>query len=784
MASAGLVNAQESQLDTTAQSVNPTRSPLLEYRSYPLDEPFEAQPAPVSESIALEALVDAPAPGISLLEQSYQKNWAYLIGDTMSGHTNQETELEGDAQMRKSGSTIWADRLRYEQSTDRLRASGNVVIERNERVYKGSYLDIDVERFEGFFTEITYSLGPEKGHGEALRADFADRNHMTATKGNYTTCQRKPGPRWVPEWLLTANKLEIDNEEEIGIAQGAYLEFQGIPVLPVPPFSFPITEKRKSGLLGPVFGIDTVSGFELATPYYLNLAPNYDLTVTPNFMTTRGVNTEAQFRYLAPSFSGDLKLNYMPADRLRDQNRWGLGLIQNGSVPSPIGNISYSANINRVSDNNFWSDFSTSPILLNSVAGGGTNRTLPADITASWGRGDLSSMLKVQRWQGLQATPPYDRAPQWTLRYAQTNIYGLDWSIDTDLTRFEADSAVMRQPNAGRAFTLAQVSYPMIWPAFYVTPKVQAHVAAYQYDSAFVYNQSANSAVQTFSVDSGVTFERNTELFGIKFLQTLEPRAFYVYTPFVDQSMLPNYDTAATDLNLTSVFTENAYIGHDKISDNNLLTLGLTTRFLNPDTGAQLASFGVAQRLRFDEQKVTLLPGQTAAAPGLSDILLGSRINFNNQWVLDASAQYNTQVDAPVRSVVGVRYHPGDFQTINLSYLLQRNVSEQVDLSWQWPLDRIWGWPERKVDADNGRYYGLGHLSYSMRDMQLVDSLIGLEYDAGCWISRVVLTKTMVTPLTSNSKVMFQLEFVGFTRLGIDPFKALTDGIARYQSLR
>ncbi len=720
----------------------------------------------------------------SLMDVPPQKDWVYLSGDSLSGHTNAETELQGNAQLRKSDTVISADHLRYEQSTDRLRASGNVVIEGQDRVYTGSYLDFDVGRFEGFFTEITYSLGAEKGHGEALRADFADSKHMTAKQGTYTTCRRQPGPQWVPEWVLTAAQLEIDNEREIGIAQGAYLEFQGVPIFPVPPFSFPITEKRKSGFLPPLFGLDTASGVTLSTPYYLNIAPNYDLTVTPNFMTTRGVNTEGQVRYLEPSYAGDFKFSYMPNDRLRDSDRWGIGLVHAGQLPSPVGNIAISANINRVSDNDYWSDFSASPILTSGAPLGGTPRTLPTDISASWGRGDLSSMLKIQKWQGLQVTAPYDRIPQWTLRYAQANVFGLDWSVDTDLTRFEGDSLAMRQPNAQRAFSIAQFSYPFIWPALYITPKVQTHLAAYQFDSVVNNKQSANSVVSTFSIDSSLVFERDAEFFGVKYLQTLEPRAFYVYTPYVDQSFLPNYDTATTDLNLTSVFTENAFVGHDKISDNNLITLGLTTRFLNPDSGAQIASFGVAQRWRFDEQKVTLLPGQPSSSTGLSDILLGSRVNFGNQWVLDASAQYNIQTDAAVRSVIGGRYHPGNFQTINLSYLLQRNASEQVDLSWQWPLDRLWGWADRKTDSDAGRYYGLGRLSYSLRDAKLVDSLLGLEYDAGCWISRVVLTQTVLTPQTSNTKLMLQLEFVGFTRLGIDPFKSLTDGIARYQNLR
>jgi LPS-assembly protein len=309
-------------------------------------------------------------------------------------------------------------------------------------------------------------------------------------------------------------------------------------------------------------------------------------------------------------------------------------------------------------------------------------------------------------------------------------------------------------------------------------------VAGYQFDAPINKQQSSNSLVSTFSLDAGLTLERSTDILGVKLLQTLEPRAYYVYTPYTDQSLLPNYDTAAQDLNLTAVFTENAYVGHDKISDNNLLTLGLTTRFLNPDTGAQLASFGVAQRLRFEEQKVTLLPGQAPAATGLSDVLLGSRLNLGDRWVLDAATQYNIQTQQSVRSVIGGRYHAGDFQTLNIAYRSQLNLSEQVDISWQWPLSALWGASGGPADSDAGRYYGLGRVAYSLRDQQLVDSLLGLEYDAGCWIARLVYSRTPITPQTANSKVMFQIELVGFTRLGIDPFKTLTDSIPRYQYLR
>ena len=731
-----------------------------------------------------QSAIPAPEEPASLLEKPSGKNWTYLSGDALHGRADKDITLFGNAQMQRADTQIDADSLRFDQATDRLQAQGHVRIERDARVYMGSYLELDVERFEGFFTEISYELGGGKGHGEAARADFADKDRMTAHQGTYTTCRRKPGPGWVPEWVLTATQLSIDNEAEIGRAQGAFLQFQGVPVLPVPPFSFPITEKRKSGFLPPLLGIDSVNGLEVGLPYYVNLAPQYDLTITPTLMSNRGVNVENHLRYLDQTQAGELKLAYMPNDTLRGQNRVALALTHNAQWASPIGNLAFAANVSRVSDDNYWSDFSGSTIVQTGVPLGGTNRQLPADLTATWARGDWSSMLKLQKWQGLQIITPYDRVPQWTLRYAQNNAQGVDWSVDTDFTRFEGDRTLTHQPNAQRGFFWAQASYPLIWPAFYLTPKIQTHIAGYQFDSTIGAQTTASSIVNTFSLDAGLTFERTAEILGVPVLQTLEPRAFYVYTPYTNQSLLPNYDTAAQDLNLTAVFTENAYIGHDKISDNNLLTLGLTTRFLNPNTGAQFASFGIAQRLRFEEQKVTLLPEQAPAGPGLSDIMLGSRLNLGERWVFDAATQYNLQTRQSVRSVIGGRYHAGDFQTVNLAYRAQANVSEQVDLSWQWPLNRLWGLLGGSTDPDAGHFYGLGRLAYSLRDQALVDSLLGLEYDAGCWISRVVYTRTPITPQTANSKLTLQIELVGFTRLGIDPFKTLTDSIPRYQTLR
>jgi LPS-assembly protein len=743
-----------------------------------------AQDAPPEAAVSLQAsdkLQDAINPA------QREQAPTFLFGERMSGHADQETVVEGQAEMRKPGTVVHADRLEYNNQTDRAQATGNVRINRGGNVFEGSKLDLEVDAFRGFFLEPRYEFLQNNAHGDASRADFLDNQHTEVQNATYTTCRRKPGPSWMPDWVLRAANISFDTEEDVGVAHGAYLEFKGVPILPVPALSFPLSDKRKSGILPPTIGVDTVNGTELSVPYYWNIAPNLDATITPSLMTARGVDVGAEFRYLEPTYSGVLRANYMPSDKLRDADRWGAAVVHNGTLDTDVGAVSYALNINRVSDDNYWRDFPR-------ASGSLTQRLLPGTASAAWGQGPWSLTASVQQWQTLQDStapivPPYDRVPQLTARYAQVNDQGFDWSVEGDFTKFQADRSLTQQPNAQRIYGLAQVSRPWLGAAGFVIPKLQLHTTAYQFDNALSDgSMSADSTVPTFSLDAGLVFERDTNYFGRDLLQTLEPRAFYVRTPYRNQSILPNYDTGANDFNFATIFTENAFGGHDKISDNDLLTLGLTTRFLDAGSGAQVARFGVAQRFRFEDQLVTLTPSTEPARSGFSDVLVGAAFNINQRWELDSTVQYNARTDKSVRSTVGVRYSPSNYRVINAAYRFQRDVSEQVDVSWQWPLNDLWGDKGQDLGAGRGqgegRYYAVGRMNYSMNERRLVDTLLGVEYDAGCWLARVVVGRVATSADSATDSIKFELEFVGFTRVGVSPLQSLRSNIARYQNLR
>jgi LPS-assembly protein len=713
----------------------------------------------------------------------------FYYGDRSSGQADENLVLEGNAMMRKSDMVLRADRMEYTQADDMAKAQGNVYINRGGNIYTGERLELKVDAFEGFFENPSYQFLANGGQGDASRAEFLDDKRLLLRDATYSTCRREGGPSWMPAWILKARTLNIDTEEEVGVAEGGVLRFQDVPILAFPEMSFPLTEKRKSGFLPPTIGLDNLNGVETTVPYYWNIAPNRDATFFPTVMTKRGLDMGAEFRYLEPTYNGTLRGSYMPDDKLRDRDRWSYAAKHSGSIDtgiSGLGKLGLNLNLNRVSDDNYWSDFGLQSSSL-------TERLLANEGTLSWASGNFSSSIRALKWQTLQdaatpIVPPYDRLPQWVGRYARYDVGGFDYSLDADYTQFEADKRLTLQPNAKRSFITGQISRPWLAPGWFVTPKVMFNSTNYQFDERLANGMnSATVTVPTFSLDTGLIFERDTNLFGKNLVQTLEPRAFYVNTPYRDQNFLPIYDTVQNDFNFATVFTENSYSGQDRISDSNLLTLGLTTRFLNAETAEEYARFGVAQRVRFKDQLVTM-PGEAPVVDRLSDFLAGASINWDRRWSTDATVQYNQKTNRSERALLSGRWSPSDYRSISAAYRYRRDQSESVDVSWQWPLNDLWGDKGKNLGPGmgqgEGRWYSVGRLNYSLQENKMVDSVVGFEYDAGCWLGRVVIERLQRSTSATNQKILFQIEFVGFARLGASPLAALRENIPRYQYLR
>jgi len=700
------------------------------------------------------------------------------------GRPDVDASAEGDVEFRRGNTVLRADKLTYEEAEDLARATGHVVIARDGNVFSGPELQLKIERFEGFFRMPTYRFARTGAGGSAKMIEFIDEQRAVATDANYSSCSVYDDSG-EPVWILKARELRIDHETNEGIAKDAVLRFYGVPILASPTLSFPLSEERKSGFLPPSFSIDSSSGFQAAIPYYWNIAPNRDATFTVQESLRRGPSLDTEFRYLEPSYFGAVDYKILPYDKVAERTRYSLRADHEGALPL---NAYAQLRVMRVSDDDYWKDFAGEIKSL-------TPRLLQTDLLVTRPFGDWSAYARALRWQVLQTDDPttridspYERVPQVGARYAAPWRGGFDVALETEINRFANpdDRFVGDRQTGVRTHAVGSIARPFGSPGWSLTPKVSFNAATYSLDLPLADgSRSATRVIPTLSLDSAWTLERDAQFFDRAVRQTLEPRLFYVNTPFHRQDDLPNFDSSPKDFNFDSIFTENDFSGIDRVSDSNQLTAGVVSRVLDPDTGVEALRVGMAQRYRFRDQQLT--PEGVPQTKHFSDFLVFGSTSLVPRWVFDAAAQYNPDTSRIERSLLGARYSPGPFRTVGATYRLTRGLTEQLALGWQWP---VYGPARGDAGAGasrsgcGGTLYSVGHLNYSMHDSRLTDGIIGFEYDAGCWIGRIVVERLSTGRSEQTTRLLVQLELVGLSRIGTSPLRVLKDNVPGYQLLR
>jgi len=744
----------------------------------------------------------------------------YFEADQLEGHPDDRLRAVGKVKLTQGDLIVRADEVTHTHEDNVAQAVGNVRITRRGDFYSGPALTLKLDTLEGEFVHPTYRFARTGAGGQADLVEFLGNNRLRATNATYSSCTPEntaDGQPGEPDWVLSTSKVTMDIDANEGRAEGAVIRFLGVPILGAPVLTFPLTDARKSGWLPPSFDVDNKSGFELAEPYYWNIAPNQDATLTPTLSTRRGAGLDAEYRYLLPSDTGSLHVYTLPYDNVEMRSRGLVDFKHQGDL-NTAGDptvTNYELRWRRVSDDNYWKDFSRglptlTPRLYDSHA------TIERQLnTRNWGLGPSQTSLyaNVQTWQTLrdlsptadadtQIISPYRREPQVGVRSRSTSEGGWAWTLQSEFNRFTNEDRT--RINGDRVHAAAKLEKTMGDSGISLTPRVTLHAVSYSVDRPLDNGQrEATRFIPTFSLDSGATLERPAHYFGRDLIQTLEPRVQYVYTPYRRQSDLPLFDSAPRDFNQYSSFDENAFTGVDRISDANKLNLGLTTRLLNPLTGEESMRLGLVQGLLFSNQRITPNDGPEVKQ-NLSDLLLLGSTNVAPHWTLNGTAQFSAQGHRNERSVMGVRYSPGAWRTVNVDYRYTRNSNEQLALGWQWPifgqkpplddsmarqavaanttlnLDR----PTTGGPSCKGTWYSVGRLNYSLRDNRFADTLLGFEYDAGCWIGRIVAERLSVGRDQASTRFMFQLELVGLSRLGSSPLRALKDNIPGYRLLR
>jgi LPS-assembly protein len=737
-----------------------------------------------------------------------------IEADKLDLHLDRKMHATGNAVLSKGNQKIRGDEIEYDTQNDELKVNGNASIETGNAELKGPSLKMQLSESIGEMRDASITLNHEDpgattqtrndpsvytqskllntqtiltdnpkqyvdsyrnaprpigqssaepifntSRGDAKAIFFEGQDKKRLENARYTTCEAG-----VDDWYIKAKEIELNDYTQSGTAKNAYVEFKGIPILYTPWIDFSFNNERQSGLLDPTIGTTSRSGFETAIPYYINIAPDKDATVGVRYLSKRGTQLQGEFRYLSENYSGIDAVEYLGGDNLTNKNRYYANLQHSHS----FGNgWSASYDLEKVSDNAYFSDLSTRIITTSQV-------NLPQQ-----GRVDYTGEVwkfngLVQKYQTLDGISyPYQRLPQLTLTadkewdYVTTNLY-------SEYAYFDKTNQAGVVPTGNRAVIYPSISVPFTQPYGFITPKIGLHNTTYDLknntstiNGITLTKNSASRTLPIFSVDSGLYFDRDFNVVKNHYTQTIEPRLFYVYIPNNNQDALPVFDTALSDLNSTTLFSENQFTGSDRINNANQMSLAVTSRIINSNTGEERLAATLGQRYYFAKQNVTL-PGGTKTDSNSSDIIANLTAYLSNKWKLDTNWQYSTDSSRWVRSNISARYNPEPGKLLNFGYQYSRALLQQFDINAQWPIGRGW--------------YGVGRYNYSLKDKRLIEGLAGAEYDAGCWQTRAVVQRVETVAGTANYGIYFQLELGGLASIGSNPLNLLRREVPGYQS--
>ncbi len=666
------------------------------------------------------------------------------------------TTFYGNVDITRADQRIQADMASYDSVAETMDAQGHVFYTENALSLYSDSINLKLKTNEARLRNALFisPAGPIRGAADVV---YRDNSSLSRYKeASFTSC--RPGNQ---DWLIHASRLKMNKQTGKGAAKHAWLEFKGVPVLYTPYISFPIDNRRLSGFLTPTFGSNTKNGLDIEVPYYWNIAPNYDATVAVRYMGRRGGMFKTGFRYLTEWTRGNINVEFLPYDRLRNKPRYGAG-FKAQSVFTP--NLKSNVDLNYVSDKDYFND-------LNNSLGFSNTRQLRSHADIRYSRDWLSFVAQLENYQVIDRSitdsrKPYNKLPQVQLNLKHAfDEFPLELAMENEYTYFYRSTRI-----SGHRFNAKpSISVPWQTDAGYIKPKVSL-----QYSEYFLSNQSPGQkdtisrVVPIMSIDSGLFFEKELNFAGSSYLHTLEPRAFYLYIPYKDQRNIPTFDTSLYDLNFYSLFRENRFNGPDRIQDANQVTLAMTSRLIDSETGAERLKLNVGEIFYFRDREV-VLPGRAPETNSLSNLIAELSGQLTSHWSFSSGVQWNPDRNDFTRAQGTIRYRDLPGKIINLGYRYRRDNPDiaasiiQSDVSFRWPLYDNW--------------FAVGRWQYSLKFSKTVESFVGLEKESCCWRFRIIGRRFINNISNSvqakpDNAIFVQLELKGLTSFGdkVDQF--------------
>ncbi len=739
-------------------------------------------PAPNSEASSSASARREPPKAPAELPQDVQ-----FEADGVEGTRDGELKLTGKVEIRQGERRIETSDATYNPQDESFNVDQGVKYSDGAVTVTGDGAHIDREGgavFEG----AQFELADRNARGSADRIRATTEGNLSLDKVRYTTC-----PLGNEDWMLTASDIDISQRAGLGIGRGVRLDFKGVPLLYTPFISFPVGNERKSGFLFPTLGTSSRSGYSLSIPWYWNIAPNYDATLTPTYYSKRGSKLDTEFRYLNSAGKGQLEVQYLPDDREFGAERSLVHFVDQSDFTQRLRLNIDAAN---ASDDEWFEDFGMGPE--------GTSVTyLNRSASLTYLDDRWLAILHAQNFQTIDfATQnrmpiapvdrPYTMLPQLAVRANfPDQPFGLTYAMDMELANF--DHNVDGLNTGWRSDFAPEIRMPLRGAGVYIEPSASWRYTRYKLNDdgadADTDDDTFTRSAPILSVDGGMVFER---LFGSRKqrLSTIEPRFMYLYVPYRNQDDLPVFDTELADLNLVQLFRTNRYVGADRLGDANQVAIGFTSRWLDADTGEQYIAATVGQAYYFDRPRVAL-PGEDVEDPETSDIIAELDLRAYGNWNISGGIQWDPGETRSERGQIQVQYRPRYDQVMNLGYRFRRDRLEQVDGSVAWPISRDWSLYARMVysleddaideTAPIDPTLPPGDTVARRDEKGVIDQFAGLEYRSCCWRFRVV-ARRYVSDRTGDldTSLLLQLELNGLSNVGVGANTFLERSIRGY----
>ncbi len=725
-----------------------------------------------------------PVPARPLITEPLEENDILITADMIEYVEDGISHIDGNAELTYNDQQASADTIEYNEPENTVNLNGDINYWDNDIYLTSPSASINLDTDTGEFSSVRYWLMGNRGRGNARQVMVELGSTTEGEVMDYTTCDPDLDSPWnltTNIWKLSAQKITLDHESERGTGRNVILKIKDIPVFYTPYISFPTSDRRKSGLLVPTFASSSRYGFELLAPYYWNISPQMDATITPRLITNSGLMMMGEYRYLFKRGQGTVNLEYLPDDSVKQgKDRSSISIDHRQSF---LRTGRFALNYNRVSDRDYLEDFSGSLV-------GTSTRYLEQSAIASYSWNfnghRLSLYNQVGNYQIVDrnipdVSVPYKRLPSTAINYASPFHHAkLAYTFKGTFDYFTRDDDLTpNNVNGARYDLYPTVAFPIRNIAYHLTPKAGVRYTSYQLNENAVFqDRSPDRFIPMMSVEGGLFFERQTNLFGQEVKQSLEPRLYYLYVEEEDQSDIPIFDTGLYTPSYSSLFYENRFNGADRFGDANQLSMALISRAYSNETGRQLGSVSLGQTVHLADRDITL-PGFATETESVTAIIARLESNFFQHVDFSGEFQWDPELDRIQKLSLRTQIRPGAGRVINLGYRKHRsnpanrlinifNV-DQSDISFKWPVNAEWNL--------------VGRWNYAVEEDRTLDLFAGVEYNSCCWGIRAI-GRRFLTSLSGDYETGFfvQIELKGLAGLGQKTVDFLRTSIPRYES--